>query len=131
MSASDPKRTSTSRFCCYAQQRLRSPVFWVARDGTSADGRLAGSVLVRIDPHLNKAISMGRLLKHICFAFLLTMFVNAAWAESCPTPAVKHGRALHGAAKRKFIQHCCEQMAQKKGGSIKEQGQFSIKCQAD
>jgi hypothetical protein len=48
------------------------------------------------------------------------MFVNAGWAESCPTPAVKHGRTLHGAAKRVFIKHCCEQMAQTKGGSIEE-----------
>jgi len=103
----------------------------LARDGTSADGRLAGSVLDRIDPHLNKAISMGRLLKHICFAFLLTMFVNAAWAESCPTPAVKDGRTLHGAAKRKFIQHCCEQMAQTKGGSIEEKRHFILTCQVD
>jgi hypothetical protein len=72
---------------------------------------------------------MGRLLKHIGFAFLLTLFVGAAWAESCPTPAEKDGRPLKGRAKRVFIEQCCEQMAVARGGSHKEQRLYSTLCQ--
>jgi hypothetical protein len=72
---------------------------------------------------------MGLTLKFIGFAFFLTMYMNTAWAESCQTPAVKHGRPLQGHAKRVFIKQCCEQMAETKGGSAEDKRQFVLMCQ--
>jgi hypothetical protein len=70
-------------------------------------------------------------MKFIALAFMLTIFANAAWAaESCPTPAVKHGKPLHGRAKRVFIMECCERMAETKGGSLEEKRHFANVCQA-
>jgi hypothetical protein len=68
-------------------------------------------------------------MKSIGLAFMLTIFANAAWAESCPTPAVKHGRPLHGQAKRVFIKDCCERMAQTRGGSPEKKEHFVMLCQ--
>jgi hypothetical protein len=74
---------------------------------------------------------MCRLFQLIGFAFLLTSFVNSAWAESCPTPAVKHDKPLLGHAKRVFIKECCEKMAETKGVSIEERSHFVSVCQKE
>jgi hypothetical protein len=68
-------------------------------------------------------------MRRIWLACLLTLFASAAWAESCPTPAVKQGRKLDGHAKRVFIKECCERMAAGRGGSFEEQRRFIGTCQ--
>jgi hypothetical protein len=69
------------------------------------------------------------LVRFVGFAFLLVMFQNAAWAQSCPTPAMKHGRLLHGHERRVFIKECCERLSEEKGGSLEEKRRFVAICQ--
>src|SRR5437868_2918876 len=73
----------------------------------SSPGSSSGGRGIFSRPGAPGAVSM----KPIGLAFLFTMFAHAAWAESCPTPAERHGRALSGHAKRVFIKECCERMA--------------------
>jgi len=68
-------------------------------------------------------------VRFVGFAFLLVHVQSAAWAQSCPTPAMKHGRLLHGHERRVFIKECCERLTEEKGGSLEEKHRFVAICQ--
>ncbi len=68
-------------------------------------------------------------MKSIGLAFTLTIFANAAWAETCSTPAVKDGRPLTGFRKRVFIKDCCERLAETRGVAFEKKRTFIVVCQ--
>ena len=68
-------------------------------------------------------------MRLIGLAFILAILANAAWAESCPTPAEEHGRRLKGHAQRVFIKECCERLAKTRGVSLEGKHRFVSTCQ--
>jgi hypothetical protein len=69
-------------------------------------------------------------MRLIGLAFMLAILTNAAWAESCPTPAEKDGKPLQGHAKRVFIKECCQRLAKTRGVSLEERHRFVSICES-